>query len=182
MTLFLNFLNSQTNKPPLPMEHETCIISSDDEEVATPLKPVEVNIEAGTPTGRKKIREPMSSAKLSKATREANSREKDRRSRIEEMQKKYNQFESLDRADREPVKCVLEFDLTTEKPTIQVHPELSKRMKAHQVEGVKFMYQNLVESVTKLRENSLGTGAILGHCMGRIPFFLIDIKKITTAQ
>ena len=78
------------------------------------------------------------------------------------MQKKNNPFEMAEQAGTGgEVECILEFDV------VQIHLRLSKRMKTHQSEGVKFLYGTLVESVAKLEQNSSGTGAILFHCMGK---------------
>lgn len=40
---------------------------------------------------------------------------------------------------------------------IYVHPDVSKHLKTHQIDGIKFLFQNCFE------ENS---GCILAHCMG----------------
>ncbi|XP_003743519.1 transcriptional regulator ATRX [Galendromus occidentalis] len=146
---------------------DTChIISSDDEDFVQPIHPVPVKTESGTHVGRKNIKELLTGSQLSKVTIEANKREKERTRRIEEMQRKYNDFAKKGGDEGEDVQCILEFDLATKEPLVQVHPQLSRRMKSHQVEGVKFLYTNLVETIAKLREKSPGTGAILGHCMG----------------
>lgn len=109
----------------------------------------------------------MDEGKLSRATREANAAETQRRQRIAELQRKYNQFDrQVAEADPEGGRCVLEYDLATKQPLVEVHPSLARRLKKHQADGVKFLYGNLVETVAQLKQNSPGTGAILAHCMG----------------
>lgn len=48
---------------------------------------------------------------------------------------------------------------------IQVDPILAKRLKPHQVKGVKFMWNSCYESISRLKINE-GGGCILAHCMG----------------
>ncbi len=46
-----------------------------------------------------------------------------------------------------------------------MHPEYAQILKPHQVEGVQFIWDNMVES-TEQAESSPGGGCILAHCMG----------------
>lgn len=109
----------------------------------------------------------MDEAQLSRATREANAAENQRRQRILELQRKYNQFDKqLGEMSSAEDRCILEYDLETKQPLVEVHSSLVSRMKKHQSEGIKFLYGNLVERAALLKDNSAGTGAILAHCMG----------------
>ena len=47
----------------------------------------------------------------------------------------------------------------------QVHPFITVNLKPYQVEGIQFIWDNLVES-TKCAEKGDGGGCILAHCMG----------------
>lgn len=60
---------------------------------------------------------------------------------------------------------VLDLDKTTKLALVTVDPILTKRLKPHQVQGVRFMWDVCYESVHRLQQTS-GTGCILAHCMG----------------
>lgn len=60
---------------------------------------------------------------------------------------------------------VLDLNQTTKQAVITVDPILTARLKKHQIEGVRFMWDICYESVERLKK-SPGTGCILAHCMG----------------
>lgn len=62
-------------------------------------------------------------------------------------------------------KLVLDFDPETKEELISVDKKLVKKLKPHQGQGVKFMWDASFESLEKLNENH-GGGCILAHCMG----------------
>ncbi|XP_060582673.1 transcriptional regulator ATRX-like, partial [Ruditapes philippinarum] len=62
-------------------------------------------------------------------------------------------------------KCVLEMDKEKKKILIEVDRTLIRKLKPHQVEAVRFMYNCCVESVARLKKEK-GAGCILAHCMG----------------
>ena len=116
-----------------PSETDAWYISSDEDDFVPPPQ-LDTVIKTEPGTDRKNIREIMSKATLSNATLEANSKEKERRKRIEEMQKKYSQFEMAEQAGTSGgAECVLEFNISSEEPVVQVHQQLSKRMKPLEV-------------------------------------------------
>lgn len=51
------------------------------------------------------------------------------------------------------------------EPDIYVAPQIGRIMKPHQIGGVRFLFDNLVESIGRF-ENSMGFGCILAHSMG----------------
>lgn len=58
---------------------------------------------------------------------------------------------------------------------VTVHCELTNRMKDHQKQGVKFMWDACYESVKRLNEHS-GYGCILAHCMGLGKTFQVKLQ------
>lgn len=60
---------------------------------------------------------------------------------------------------------LLDFDLNTQAELLAVDRRLSIKLKPHQCEGVKFMWDACFESIEKLRYSE-GSGCILSHCMG----------------
>lgn len=130
------------------------VASSDDE--------VDENGEK-TKSGRKNIRKMMRADKLDVSTKEAAKIERERKQRIEERQKMYNQFyDERPEEAKEITKLVLDFDEETKKPLLQVDKKLVRKLKPHQANGVKFMWDACFESLDRC-EKDLGSGCILAH-------------------
>ncbi|KAI3379327.1 hypothetical protein SNEBB_003154 [Seison nebaliae] len=74
--------------------------------------------------------------------------------------------ERIRRLEREPDLMMETVDgaIMLEKD-ISISKLISDKLKKHQVEGVKFMWENCFESIDGLNKTS-GTGCILAHCMG----------------
>lgn len=116
--------------------------------------------------GRKNIRKLMKGDRLDISTKEAAKLERERKQRIDERQKLYNQFyDERPEEVKEITKLVLDFNETTKKPLLQVHKKLVSKLKPHQANGIKFMWDACFESLERCNEES-GSGAILAHCMG----------------
>ena len=62
-------------------------------------------------------------------------------------------------------KLVLDFDETTKEELVSVHKDLVNRLKPHQAQGIKFMWDACFESVERAK-TSKGSGCIIAHCMG----------------
>lgn len=113
---------------------------------------------------RKHIRKIIKTKDLDISTKTANMEEEERRKRIEERQKIYNQI--YEKPDSVEVReLVLDFDEETKEPILEVDNGLLKKLKPHQVSGVKFMWDACFETVKDTLEKP-GSGCILAHCMG----------------
>ncbi|PAA89823.1 hypothetical protein BOX15_Mlig008142g2, partial [Macrostomum lignano] len=124
-------------------------------------------------TGRRNIKRIMKVNKLSSVTKEAELAEKDRRRRVAEMQRKYNENivqEVLDDSGPNQIvitkQLVLERNPETREPVIEVSPNICTKLKPHQVEAVQFQYECLYESLEQFKRQPEGSGCILAHCMG----------------
>jgi len=53
-----------------------------------------------------------------------------------------------------------------DEPDIYLAPQLSRSVKPHQIGGVRFLYENVVESTLQLARGGQGFGCILAHAMG----------------
>lgn len=43
---------------------------------------------------------------------------------------------------------------------------IAKHIKPHQIGGIRFMYDNVIESMSRVKDKSIGFGCILAHAMG----------------
>ena len=118
-----------------------------------------------SPHKRKNIRKIVADKKLSEDTKMAALDEKERKKRMEEKQKLYNElFETKEGEKIEELP--LDFDEKTKEVLVQVDPYLLKNMKPHQSRGIKFMWDAVFESKKDFLKNKIPGGAILAHCMG----------------
>lgn len=62
-------------------------------------------------------------------------------------------------------KLILDFDVETKEELIALDEKLVKKLKPHQAQGIKFMWDACFESIEKINETP-GGGCILAHCMG----------------
>ncbi|XP_069359921.1 transcriptional regulator ATRX homolog isoform X2 [Maniola hyperantus] len=118
--------------------------------------------------GRKNIRKVMGKNQLEEATKRAAREEKERVARIAERQKLYNNLEFDESGKPDEIvldKVVLDFDPETKEPLIEVDKGLVKKLKPHQANGIKFMWDACFESVKRIKKDK-GSGCILAHCMG----------------
>lgn len=129
--------------------------------------------------GRKNIRKILDDQELDIHTKDAIAAERERRKRITENQKKYNDSlleQSLSQAttttdlsSSPPAnpRLILELDKNTNEPLIEVDRKLVEQMKPHQCDGVRFLWNNVFESIEAIeKKKNAGNGCILAHCMG----------------
>ncbi|XP_058631669.1 transcriptional regulator ATRX-like isoform X3 [Onychostoma macrolepis] len=132
----------------------------------------------GTPRGRRQIRPLLEVGQLAQETQSALKEEEERRRRLAEREKLRLENERREREDADPevilvsekpahsfTPLVLEQDDVTHKPVLQVHLHFLSKLKPHQQEGVRFMWDCCCESVQNVKTTP-GSGCILAHCMG----------------
>lgn len=51
------------------------------------------------------------------------------------------------------------------EPCVEISPYFTSRLRPHQTEGIRFIWNNLIESTDRAKD-SVGGGCILAHCMG----------------
>ncbi|XP_050296644.1 transcriptional regulator ATRX-like isoform X2 [Anthonomus grandis grandis] len=149
---------------------------SDDSDIPekdkTPQKPILITDDEDTPSkkgkGRRNIRALLEEDDLAEATQRAHNEEKERIKRLQERDKAkevYSQSVSSFASQTEDEVNPLILDASDEI-TIKVHPQIVKRLKPHQRDGIQFMWDSCYESVSQLQKSYKGSGCILAHCMG----------------
>ena len=105
---------------------------------------------------RKKIRKMITDAKLAVDTKTAQRREKERMERLKEKAKLIGDASDENR-------LILEQDANTKEVVLEVRKSLVRHIMPHQRDGIRFLYNAVVENLDKTGEKG---GAILAHCMG----------------
>jgi len=127
--------------------------------------------------GRKNIRKILDDKELDIQTKDAIEAERERRKRIAEKQKIYNDSlldqtsYMLNTTDEQTTnsntRLILELDKITNEPLIEVSPKLVEQLKPHQCDGIRFLWNNVFESIDAIQNKKRqGNGCILAHCMG----------------
>lgn len=49
---------------------------------------------------------------------------------------------------------------------VRIPPSISSKLKVHQISGIRFMWENIIQSIGKARSGDAGLGCILAHTMG----------------
>jgi transcriptional regulator ATRX len=147
------------------------IKSEDDDDDSSPTK------RKNGHGGRKNIRKIIDDKELDTQTKHAVEAELERRKRIAEKQKEYNdnlleqttykttiENEEINNSNH---RLILELDPTTNEALIEVSPKLVKQFKPHQCDGIRFLWNNVFESLDAIENKKHnGNGCILAHCMG----------------
>ncbi|CAG9564174.1 unnamed protein product [Danaus chrysippus] len=125
--------------------------------------------QANTSKGRRNIRKVKDKKLLARSTVVANMAEFERKRRLSIRQAQLREVLGCEEDVRVVVindELCLEYDFYAKRPVVSVHPFFTKVMKAHQYEGVKFMWDACFETVAMTSSGVGGGGCILAHCMG----------------
>ena len=102
---------------------------------------------------------------LVKKTLAAVAEEEERRERVDGRDQNQDKVPEKLVLDSDP-ECVLDVDEETKEVLVEVDKRLARKLKPHQVEGIKFMWDCCFESLEQIKAKKIPGGAILGHCMG----------------
>ncbi|EAA05751.4 AGAP009344-PA, partial [Anopheles gambiae str. PEST] len=136
--------------------------SSDDAELIT--GDLEENKTVPDKEPKRRIRAMLTNDELAEETKKAQKEEEGRTARLKKKHEQLKKFLASYLPGPGESELVLDYD-SVRKQAICVHPEIVKLLKPHQIEGIKFMYDNTYGSVDALPKHS-GSGCILAHCMG----------------
>lgn len=173
-------LTTNRNKPTVArVSPAECITVSSDEDSDLehiPTEKNEVNVNEGEDEEKEKRgkRKLLRDDQLADDTKHAQREEQDRIKRLEKKNERLSQFIDTQKSSQESIadseqpidvnEIILDYD-TKRKQKIVVHREITKQLKPHQVDGIKFMYDCCYGSVDNI-EKYPGSGCILAHCMG----------------
>ncbi|KAL6641027.1 hypothetical protein ACP70R_019208 [Stipagrostis hirtigluma subsp. patula] len=151
--------------------------SSDPDSSNTELSGPENNGPVSKRKMKKRIRRIMDDTELGEETKRKIAMEKARQDHLKSMQEQSasklrseaigTSFGapsevSLDAGDGHIVNLAREED---EEP-VRIPSSMSSKLKPHQVEGIRFMWENVIQSVKKVKSGDKGLGCILAHNMG----------------
>lgn len=167
-------MQSNRNKQSTSRVSPECIsVSSDDDIEIEPSTTEKKDANDDDEEGKEKRgkRKLLRHDQLADDTKLAQREESDRIKRLDKKNERLSQFlesqrqsQSESESQTDTLEVVLDFN-TKKNEKIVVHPEITKHLKAHQVEGIKFMYDCCYGSVDNI-EKFPGSGCILAHCMG----------------
>ncbi|KAH6832693.1 P-loop containing nucleoside triphosphate hydrolases superfamily protein [Perilla frutescens var. hirtella] len=131
---------------------------------------VDENANSRTPKGRKKIRRILDDAELGEETKKKIAIEKERQERLRSLEVtefvmvgKGAGVEVLDNASSG---YIINMAREEDEEAVRIPPSISMKLKLHQLSGIRFMWENIIQSVRKVRSGDRGLGCILAHTMG----------------
>ncbi|XP_048324064.1 protein CHROMATIN REMODELING 20 isoform X2 [Ziziphus jujuba] len=131
---------------------------------------------------KKKIRRILDDAELGEETKRKIAIEKERQERLKSLQVQFSTQSNM--TSSTSYNGNLSEDASTEvlgdastgyivnvvrekgEEAIRILPSISAKLKAHQVAGIRFMWENIIQSITKVKSGDKGLGCILAHTMG----------------
>ncbi|KAF6144435.1 hypothetical protein GIB67_024662 [Kingdonia uniflora] len=131
---------------------------------------------------KKKIRRILTDAELGEETKKKIAIEKERQEHLKSLKVQYNANSwtvntessigiALDGASIEVLGDATKgyiVNVVREKneESVRIPPSISAKLKPHQISGIRFMWENIIQSVSKTKSGDRGLGCILAHTMG----------------
>ncbi|KAK6915312.1 SNF2, N-terminal [Dillenia turbinata] len=127
---------------------------------------------------KKKIRRILDDAELGEETKRKIAIEKERQERLKSLQAKSKMMNTatcngtvMESSSVEvlgdSVKGYI-VNVVREKgeEAVRIPPSISAKLKVHQIAGIRFMWENIIQSINKVKSGDKGLGCILAHTMG----------------
>ncbi|XP_054817178.1 protein CHROMATIN REMODELING 20 isoform X2 [Prosopis cineraria] len=131
---------------------------------------------------KKKIRRILDDAELGEETKRKIAIEKERQERLESLRVQFSASSNImgssgcngnlsEGASSEVLGDALTgyvVNVVREKgeEAVRIPPSTSAKLKAHQIAGIRFMWENIIQSIRKVKSGDKGLGCILAHTMG----------------
>ncbi|KAI3776396.1 hypothetical protein L1987_46177 [Smallanthus sonchifolius] len=133
---------------------------------------------------KKKIRRILDDAELGEDTKRKIAIEKERQDRLksleaerlkslDSMKTNYANFRAnvsvgatLDMLGDAQTGYIVNVVREEKEEAVRLPQSISTKLKSHQVAGIRFMWENIIQSITKVRSGDKGLGCILAHTMG----------------
>lgn len=163
------------------MKSGVSAVSSSDTDSDTSDSDVNIPIRAKRKR-KKKIRRILDDAELGEETKRKIAIEKERQERLRSLQiqfsAKSNMLNSPSRSFSLSEGAAIDVlgDTSTgyivnvvrekSEEAVRIPPSISSKLKAHQIAGIRFMWENIIQSVRRVRSGDKGLGCILAHTMG----------------
>ncbi|XP_010528765.1 PREDICTED: protein CHROMATIN REMODELING 20 isoform X2 [Tarenaya hassleriana] len=161
-----------------PIESSSSDSSSDSSSVDTDAD-IKVAVSSKRKS-KKKIRRIIDDAELGEETRRKIAIEKERQERLKSLQfsARYKTMSSTGDMRNIPEGAETEVlgnarsgyivNVAREvgEEAVRIPPSISGKLKAHQVTGIRFMWENIIQSINKVKSGDKGLGCILAHTMG----------------
>nr|GMC50152.1 protein CHROMATIN REMODELING 20 isoform X1 [Ipomoea batatas] len=143
----------------------------------------ESNIHAGTKRKRKKkIRRILDDTELGEETKRKIAIEKERQERLKSLEAQFSSkarmmsFGGSSKKSYENGSVEMLGDAKTGyvvnvvrdegEEAVRIPPSMSAKLKSHQVAGIRFMWENIIQSIKNVKSGDKGLGCILAHTMG----------------
>lgn len=163
------------------IESKSLTTSSSDSDSGTSL--TEIKFRASSKRKRKKkIRRILDDAELGEETKKKIAIEKERQERLKSLEAQFSRKAMP--VDSKSFSCNYSEGASAEvlgdastgyivnvvrekgEDAVRIPPSLSRKLKPHQIAGIRFMWENIIQSVTKVKSGDKGLGCILAHTMG----------------
>ncbi|XP_057802086.1 protein CHROMATIN REMODELING 20-like isoform X2 [Salvia miltiorrhiza] len=172
---------------PLNMEEATKldsqIISSSESDSDSDDSDADRSVNASTKRRRKKIiRRIIDDAELGEETKKKIAIEKERQERLKSLEARFSTKSPVmsssvsNRSSFDGTGLEILGDISSGyvvnvvreegEEAVRIPPSISTKLKIHQVAGIRFMWENIIQSVRKVRSGDKGLGCILAHTMG----------------
>ncbi|GAB2287183.1 hypothetical protein Dimus_021567 [Dionaea muscipula] len=143
---------------------------------------VEVDVSVSSKRRKKKIRRILEDAELGEETKKKIAIEKERQERLKSLQAQFPGKSIMTKTAAcnwslpEGAGSEVLGDASTGyivnvvrevgEDAVRIPPSISLKLKAHQVSGIRFMWENIIQSIRKMKAGDKGLGCILAHTMG----------------
>ncbi|VFQ62592.1 unnamed protein product [Cuscuta campestris] len=141
------------------------------------------NIQTSTKRRQKKrIRRILDDTELGEETKRKIAIEKERQERLKslgaqfsskarmmsfgDLSKKYSENGNVEMLGDSKTGYVVNVVRDEGEEAVRIPPSMSAKLKSHQVAGIRFMWENVIQSIKNVKSGDKGLGCILAHTMG----------------